>query len=227
MKKVLVDIFSILIYYRKNNNKKGKQLATGKKAPKHYVNNKDFLEAVIAHKTACEEARARGKQIPVIPDYIGQCIWHIANRLSSRPNFSGYAFREDMVMDGVENCLKYIEKFNPEKSTNPFAYFTQIIWFAFLQRIAKEKKFLYTKLKSSQHMLMMGETHAGGSEIMLNMNIDADYIDTFIQDYENKMNRDKDKGIEAKKAKDNELLKEIDDEEDFDKEIDENDTGDN
>ena len=229
MKKVLVDIYSVLVYNGKNNNKKGKQLATGKKTPKHYVNNKDFLEAIIAYKNSCDAARARGKQIPVIPDYIGQCIWHIANRLSSRPNFSGYAFREDMVMDGIENCLKYIEKFNPEKSSNPFAYFTQVIWFAFLQRIAKEKKFLYTKLKSSQHMLMMGETHAGGSEIKLNMNIDADYIDTFIQDYEDKMNRDKDKGREAKEAKDNELLKSLEnaDEKDFDKEIDKNDTGNN
>jgi hypothetical protein len=164
-----------------------------KKVTKHYVNNADFLQAITEYKKECEEARSRGKQIPVIPNYIGNCIFHIANRLSSRPNFSGYSFREDMIMDGVENCLKYIEKFDPEKSSNPFAYFTQVIWFAFLQRIAKEKKFLYTKLKSSQSMIALGETHEGGSEMMLNLNIDADYIDAFIQDYEDKMHRDKNK----------------------------------
>lgn len=162
-----------------------------KKVKKHYVNNADFLEAITKYKKECEDSRAKGKQIPVIPDYIGNCIFHIANRLATRPNFSGYSFREDMVMDGVENCLKYIEKFDPEKSTNPFAYFTQVIWFAFLQRIAKEKKFLYTKLKSSQSMIALGETHTGGSEIALNLNIDADYIDAFIEEYEDKMNRDK------------------------------------
>lgn len=160
---------------------------------KHYVNNKDFLESIVEYKNACDVARDRGKQIPVIPDYIGECIFHMSTRIARRPNFSGYSFKEDMIMDGVENCLKYIEKFNPEKSSNPFAYFSQVIWFAFLQRIAKEKKFLYTKLKSSQAMLMMGETHSGGSELNLNLNIDADYIDTFIQDFEDKMQRDKDK----------------------------------
>lgn len=169
-----------------------------KKVTKHYVNNKDFLEAVIKHKEACEAARARGQREPIIPNYIGECIFDIANRLARRPNFSGYAFKEDMIMDGVENCLKYIEKFDPEKSSNPFAYFTQVIWFAFLQRIAKEKKFLYTKLKSSQSMLALGETYAGGSEIKLNLNIDTDYIDNFIQDYEDKIQQNKDKNKERK-----------------------------
>jgi hypothetical protein len=160
----------------------------------HYVNNKDFLEAIITYKKNCDLARDKGKQIPVIPKYIGECIFDMANRLARRPNFSGYAFKEDMIMDGVENCLKYIEKFDPEKSNNPFAYFTQVIWFAFLQRIAKEKKFLYTKLKSSQSMLAMGETHIGGDEISMNLSIDADYINAFIQDFEDKIERDKTKG---------------------------------
>lgn len=171
-------------------------------AKKHYVNNKDFLQAIIEYKNSCDAARAKGNQIPVIPNYIGECIFDMANRLARRPNFSGYAFKEDMIMDGVENCLKYIERFDPEKSSNPFAYFTQVIWFAFLQRIAKEKKFLYTKLKSSQSMLALGETHAGGFEINMNLNIDADYIDAFIEDFEDKLARDKAKSKEAKEKKD-------------------------
>lgn len=160
----------------------------------HYVNNKDFLEAIVEYKNACDNARSRGKQIPVIPDYIGECIFHIANRLARRPNFSGYAFKEDMVMDGIENCLKYIEKFDPEKSSNPFAYFTQVIWFAFLQRIAKEKKFLYTKFKSSQALLALGDTSSGESDV--NLTISADYIDAFIQDFEDKLEREKNRGKE-------------------------------
>lgn len=167
-----------------------------KRISKHYVNNKDFLEALIEHKQACEAARAKGKPTPIIPDYIGECVFEIATRLARRPNFSGYSFKEDMIMDGVENCVKYIEKFDPEKSSNPFAYFTQVIWYAFLRRIGSEKKFLYTKLKSSQSMLALGETHTGGSEISLNLNIDADYIDAFIQEYEDKMQKNKDKSKE-------------------------------
>ena len=171
-------------------------IMTKRKRSEHYVNNKDFLDAIVAYKNNCDLHRSKGKQIPVIPNYIGECIFHMANRLARRPNFSGYAFKEDMIMDGVENCLKYIEKFDPEKSNNPFAYFTQVIWFAFLQRIAKEKKFLYTKFKSSQSMLAMGNTHVGGSEITMNLIMDADYIDSFIQDFEDKLERDKSKGKE-------------------------------
>ena len=159
----------------------------------HYVNNKDFLDAIIAYKKSCDLSREKGKQIPVIPNYIGECIFHMANRLARRPNFSGYSFKEDMIMDGVENCLKYIEKFDAEKSSNPFAYFTQVIWFAFLQRIAKEKKFLYTKFKSSQSMLALGNTHVGGGDVNMSIVVDADYIDSFIQDFEDKLARDKSK----------------------------------
>lgn len=162
---------------------------------RNYVNNRDFFEALVEYKKKCEEARNNEKELPRVTNYLGECIYHIANRLSTKPNFSGYPFREDMVMDGIENCLLYIENFDPEKTQNPFAYFTQIIWFAFLRRIAKEKKHLYTKLKSSQSMIALGETHlSGGEEIRLQVNLEADYIDSFIQDFEDKIERDKNKG---------------------------------
>lgn len=163
---------------------------------RNYVNNPDFLEALIEHKRLCEESRKEGKELPVVSRYIGECIQSIAYRLATRPNFSGYSFKEDMIMDGIENSLLYIENFDPEKSSNPFAYFTQIIWFAFLRRIAKEKKHLYTKLKSSQSMLALGETHVGGGDVKLHMNLEADYINDFIQDYEDKMNKGKSKDKE-------------------------------
>jgi len=168
-----------------------------KRAKKNYVNNPDFLEALIEHKRLCEEARKKGVQTPVISNYIAECIQSIAYRLATKPNFSGYAFKEDMIMDGIENSLIYIENFDPEKSSNPFAYFTQIIWFAYLRRIAKEKKHLYTKLKSSQSMLTLGETHVSGGDVKLHMNLEADYIDSFIEDYEDKIKRDKKKATES------------------------------
>ena len=169
-------------------------MATNKRKKNHYVNNENFLQAVMKHKENCEKARQKGKQLPKIPDYIGECLLSIADRLSTKPNFSGYSFKEDMKMDGIENCIKYIEKFNEEKSSNPFAYFTQIIYYAFLQRIAKEKKQLYTKLKNSQAVLMLDQSYTpGGEELSLDLNLNADYIDTFIEDYELKMQKDKDK----------------------------------
>jgi hypothetical protein len=156
-----------------------------KRVKRNYVNNPDFLEGLIQYRAACAEARHRGVQLPVVPNYIGACIQSIAYRLATKPNFSGYTFKEDMI--------RYIENFDPDKSSNPFAYFTQIIWYAFLRRIAKEKKHLYTKLKSSQSMIALGETYAGGSEVVMNINIDASYIDSFIEDYEAKLDKDKEK----------------------------------
>ena len=96
------------------------------------------------------QAKDNDTELPVIPDYAGECFLKIAERLSHRPNFINYAFREEMVSDGIENSVMYASNFNPEKSTNPFAYFTQIIYFAFLRRIEKEKKQLYIKYKTME-----------------------------------------------------------------------------
>ena len=106
----------------------------------HYVDNKKFLAAIIERKELMAESEAAGDDPPRITNYLGECILKIANHLSYRPNFINYTYREEMISDGIENCLQYIDKFNPEKSTNPFAYFTQIIYYAFVRRIQKEKK---------------------------------------------------------------------------------------
>ena len=94
------------------------------------------------------QAKDNDTELPIIPDYAGECFLKIAERLSHRPNFINYAFREEMVSDGIENCVMYASNFNPEKSSNPFAYFTQITYYAFLRRIEKEKKQLYIKYKT-------------------------------------------------------------------------------
>ena len=115
-------------------------MARTKKIPIHYVNNKEFLAALIKRQEKIKEMEASGDDPPRITNYLGECILKIANHLSYRPNFINYTYREEMISDGIENCLQYIDKFNPEKSNNPFAYFTQIIYYAFVRRIQKEKK---------------------------------------------------------------------------------------
>ena len=118
-----------------------------RKRSEHYVNNKEFLAALIKHREDIEIAEIQGKEKPRIPRYIGECFLKIATHLSFKPNFVNYMFKEDMISDGIENCVLYIHNFNPEKSQNPFAYFTQIIHYAFLRRIQKEKKQLEIKNK--------------------------------------------------------------------------------
>ena len=107
----------------------------------HYVDNKEFLRAMVEWKDNCKE---EGEQLPVT-NYIGECFLKIATHLSYRPYFINYTYRDEMISDGIENCLQYVNNFNPEKSNNPFAYFTQIIYYAFLRRIAKEKKTISRK----------------------------------------------------------------------------------
>ena len=110
------------------------------KKSEHYVNNKEFLEALIVYRSKCADAEEAGKPRPRITNYLGSCFLKIATHLSYKPNFVNYMFREDMISDGLENCVQYITNFDPEKSRNPFAYFTQIIHYAFLRRIQKEKR---------------------------------------------------------------------------------------
>jgi len=120
---------------------------TKRKRSEHYVNNKEFLAALIKYREDKEIAVLQNKPKPPIPRYIGECFLKIANHLSFKPNFVNYMFKEDMISDGIENCVQYIHNFNPEKSQNPFAYFTQIIHYAFLRRIQREKRQLEIKNK--------------------------------------------------------------------------------
>jgi hypothetical protein len=127
-------------------------MARSKRASIHYVNNADFSQAVVDYVKKVEEAKKNKEQLPIVPDYIAHCFLRIAEGLSHKSNFIRYTYREEMVMDAVENCLKAIENYNLEAATrtgkpNAFAYFTQITWYAFLRRIAKEKKQQDVKMK--------------------------------------------------------------------------------
>ena len=125
--------------------------------PIHYVDNEKFLKEMIIYKRGFDEAKEKGELPPMISEYLGECFMKIAQRLSFRPNFINYAFKDDMISDGIENCIQYIKNFNPEKSSNPFAYFTQIIYYAFIRRIQKEKKQLYIKYKTMESSPSLSE----------------------------------------------------------------------
>ncbi|AIX14720.1 late transcription sigma factor [Synechococcus phage ACG-2014d] len=115
-----------------------KPMAPRKK--EHYLNNKEFLAELEKYRASVKRAADAGKTKPRVSNYIGGCFLKIATHLSYRPNFINYMYKDDMICDGIENCIQYIDNFDPAKSSNPFAYFTQIVYFAFLRRIAKEKR---------------------------------------------------------------------------------------
>lgn len=179
------------------------------KNPKHYVDNKEFLQAMIDYRKAVQEAEECGERKPKIPDYIGKCFLLIAQRLSYKPNFINYTYREDMISDGIENCLLYIDNFNPEKSQNPFAYFTQIIYYAYLRRIQKEKRQQYIKYKLMQKQDMFGElveqSSSGDNDYDISLGPDSpmyNMMEDFISDYETakeekRKKRKKKQGLEA------------------------------
>jgi len=123
-------------------------MKTEKKKPEHYVNNKDFTAAVAEYVIEINKAKEAGKTPPRMSEYIGECVYKIATRLSTRPNFINYTYRDEMICDAIENCIQYLGNFNIEKSSNAFAYVTQICYYAFLRRIQKEKKQVFIKQKS-------------------------------------------------------------------------------
>jgi len=151
---------------------------------KHYINNADFLKALVDYKEECKQAKKEKKPKPAIPNYIGECFMKIAEGLSHKPNFINYTYRDEMMSDGIENCLQYFDNFDPAKSKNPFAYFTQIIYFAFLRRIGKEKKQTYVKYKATEQMgildeMEMMEFDDGTTKQFELYNNIAEFIDTY------------------------------------------------
>jgi hypothetical protein len=127
------------------------------KKSNHYIDNEEFLTRMITFRDGVIDAKEKNEPRPRIPDYLGECFIKIATHLSYKPNFINYTFRDDMISDGVENCLQYIDNFDPAKSKNPFAYFTQIIYYAFLRRIQKEKKQLYVKYRAIERSGLMDQ----------------------------------------------------------------------
>ena len=167
-----------------------------------YINNKDFLDALIDYKKRVDDSVLENISKPKIPDYIGECFLKIANNLAKRPNFYSYTYKDEMISDAIENCLMYFENFDPEKSSNPFAYFTQICWYAFIRRIDKEKKQQYIKYKATESFGILDEEELreiGNDSRLPQLEIYGNMYD-FIQKYESKEEKKKadkkSKGIE-------------------------------
>jgi hypothetical protein len=168
---------------------------------KHYINNADFCKALSEYKESVAKAKKEHQQKPAIPNYIGECFIKIAEGLSHKPNFINYPFREEMVADGIENCLMYFENFDTTKSSNAFAYFTQIIYYAFLRRIQKEKKQLYVKYKATEQFGILDEHELLGYEESTGRQFEMyENISEFIENFEETKKKKKlakaEKGIE-------------------------------
>ena len=171
-----------------------------------YVDNKRFHQEILNYKKEVEEAkRLRKNELPRMPEYIGECIYKIATKLAMKPCFSGYSFKEEMISDGIENCILYFRDYNPEysaeKTPNPFAYFTQIIYFAFLRRIYKEERNRYITYKNFQETM----TLAQGSNLLMDSDdvpllssTMYDNINVFMDKFEQKEEKKKEKRKQAK-----------------------------
>lgn len=145
----------------------------------HYVDNREFLKSIVLYRRSCFHAKRAGKGIPRVPEYIGECFLKIGTHLSFKPNFVNYTFREDMVSDGVENCLVYMHNFNPRKSKNPFGYFTSVIYYAFVRRIQRERRHTYLRYKLIEEAVIAGDTRTSPS-------IDGSYhVDSSMLSFDN------------------------------------------
>ena len=164
-----------------------------KKNNVHYVDNAKFLTEITAYRNSVLQAKELGTQKPRIPNYLGECFLKIANHLAFKSNFINYTYREEMISDGIENCITYIDNFDPAKSNNPFSYFTQITYYAFLRRIAKEKKQQQTKYRYMRnidiHDLITQDHDSGdyGNEFIDYMKKQMDLIDEYDKPEESKV----------------------------------------
>lgn len=155
----------------------------------HYVDNQKFYQEILEHKRKVAEAREKGLEEPRLSNYIGECIWKIANKLSCKPCFLNYSYRDEMISDAIENCILYFNDYDPNRGSNPFAYFTQVIYFAFLRRINKEEKNRYIIYKNFQETVI-NNGHAahlvdGDDNHLLSVNL-YDNINDFMGRFEKK-----------------------------------------
>lgn len=180
-----------------------------KRKSSHYIDNNILLNELIKYKKEKSIAIKEKTSIPKVPEYIGSCILKIAEKLASRPNFAGYTWKSDMIGDGIENCLMYLDNFDPRVSKNPFSYFTQIIYYAFLRRIEREKKQSYVKMKIFEQSDSSGKYK---DWICKQYGLDADTVmydffklnESDIDNFEKKTNKKKIK--KSKKIKNNNSL---------------------
>lgn len=154
-----------------------------------YVNKQKFLEELIKHKAKVQEAKKNNTEPPRVPEYIGSCILAIAENLSRSKNFMGYSYRQEMISDAVENCLQYLDNFDPtiigkSGTSEPFSYFTQFCYYAFLRRIAKEKKQQYIKAKSMVNMQLYYDLNGEDSDSVTTKFLPNESLNSVIETFE-------------------------------------------
>lgn len=170
-----------------------------------YVDNQKFYEEIVKYRKQIKENREKGIEDPPMPNYIGECIYKIADRLSMKPCFANYSFRDEMVSDGIENCILYFKDYDPEYSNNgaaatpnPFAYFTQIIYYAFLRRISKEEKHRYIMYKNFQETItQIYEINDSDDNLLISTSM-YDNINQFMKKFESK---EEEKRVKRKEVK--------------------------
>lgn len=174
---------------------------------RHYVDKKTFYEALVLRSKEVQEAEDADEDKPQASDFIGQCIIDICTNLAKKHQFSGYHFKDEMVADAICHCIRYIDSFDIEKSDNPFSYFTQAAYFQFIKRINLEKEQLYIKCKSTMSSIIHADSleedvAADNAEFMHdNMELDTEFAESFITDYEHKVK------VKKAKAKETKMLK--------------------
>lgn len=173
-------------------------MSTTKRAPRnHYVNNKTLLEEMVRYREKVLLSKQNNTTKPPIPNYVGQALMLIATRVAHKPNFYSYSYKDEMISDGIENCIMYIDNFDPEKSKNPFAYFTQIIHYAFIRRIQKEKKQQYIKIKNMENSFIFSELadHIEGHEADMGVSksnfFDNEITSEFVKNFESSIEKKK------------------------------------
>lgn len=159
----------------------------------NYINNKTLYGSMIHHKSEVDASKRDNKEEPRVSNYIGESILLICNNLAKKPNFSGYSYKQEMISDAITDCIGAVNKFDPERTNNPFAYFTQIAWNAFIRRIQKEKRENYTKHKNMINF--MTESDIVEPNVLKN----NDMTNNVISDFENKLNSKKSKEKKTRK----------------------------
>lgn len=154
----------------------------------NYINNKTLYGAMIHYKNDLRAAEQNNKKKPQVPRYIGESIVLICSNLAKKPNFSGYTYKEEMISDAIIDCVAAVDNFNPDKTNNPFAYFTQIAWNAFIRRIHKEKKQTYVKHKNFENLYLTNGLFNGENDIQIGVN---EYSAEVVRSYENKLTKTK------------------------------------
>ncbi|MGH7743869.1 MAG: hypothetical protein ACREQ5_03500, partial [Candidatus Dormibacteria bacterium] len=164
----------------------------------YYIDKPTFLAKIVEYKKVCREAKKAKKPKPPITTYLATCIMHIAENLSHSPKYVGWTFRDLMVADAVENCIRYFDNFDPNHvKKNPFGYFTQCCVYAFWRRCFIERREQYTKYKIAQQSgtlddMVSQENDDNGGDV-IQQQLLYDNISEFIKRFEDDLKKARDK----------------------------------